>query len=211
MKRALLTALLLIAALPCYAAQIEVYKGKPELPVIGIYGDIEVADADQFQELSSTLNNAAVLLRSSGGKMIAGIRIGEIIKARGYTTVVKDYCASSCALIWLAGSKRFMTPTARIGLHQAYNVTGQADGMGNAVLGSYLTRLGLGYAAIAYATQTGPDGIKWLTLDDAKRVGIQVVVLGLGTPNQPAAPQTAVAPPSATKLQPGTPFPAGQQ
>jgi hypothetical protein len=199
MKRALLTSVLVTTALPCCAAQIEVYEGKPELPVIGINGDLEEADADRFQELSSTLNNVVVLLRSRGGKMIAGIRIGEIIKARGYTTIVKDYCASSCALIWLAGSKRFMTPTAHIGLHQAYNLAGQADGVGNAFLGSYLTRLGLGYAAIAYATQAGPDGMKWLTLDDAKRIGIQVVVLGLGSPNQPAVPQTAIAPSSATK------------
>jgi hypothetical protein len=211
MKRALLTGLFLAAALPCHGAQIEVYEGKPELPVIGINGELEAADADRFQELSSRLNNAVVLLRSSGGKMIAGIRIGEIIKAKGYTTVVKDYCASSCALIWLAGSKRFMTPTARIGLHQAYNVTGQADGVGNAFLGGYLTRLGLGYAAIAYATQAGPAGMKWLTPDDAKRIGVQVIVLGLGEPAQPAGPKTADMPPSATRLQPALPSPAGQR
>jgi hypothetical protein len=93
-----------LAVVPSYAAQIEVYDGKPELPVIGINGDIEAADADRFQELSSTRNNAVVLLRSAGGKMAPAIRIGEMIKAKGYTTIVKDYCASSCALIWLAGS-----------------------------------------------------------------------------------------------------------
>jgi hypothetical protein len=168
-----------LAIAPSHAAQIEVYDGKPELPIIGINGDIEVADVDRFQKLSSVLNNAAVMLRSTGGKMGPAIRIGEMIKDKGYTTIVKDYCASSCALIWLAGSKRFMTPTAHIGLHQAYKSTGEADGMGNAILGSYLTRLGLNYSAIAYATQASPDGIKWLTVDDAKRVGIKVIVLDL--------------------------------
>jgi hypothetical protein len=209
MKRALLTCVLTLTALPCCAAQIEVYQGTSTLPVIGIYGDLDVADVDRFQELSSKLNSAAVLLKSRGGKILAGMRIGEIVKAKGYTTVVKDYCASSCALIWLAGAKRFMTPTAQIGLHQAYNLAGQADGVGNAVLGSYLTRLGLGYDAVAYAAQAGPNAMKWLTPDDAKRLGIQVIVVGLGTPNQPAVPQTAGASPSATKLQPGTP--AGQR
>jgi Clp protease len=209
MKRALLTSVLVVQVLPCCAAQIEIYQGTPPLPVIGINGDLDVADVDRFQELSSKLNNATVLLRSRGGKMLAGMRIGEIIKAKGYTTVVKDYCASSCALIWLAGSKRFMTPTAQIGLHQAYNLAGQADGVGNAVLGSYLTRLGLGYDAIAYAAQAGPDAMKWLTPDDAKRLGIQVIVVGIGASSQPAVPQTAGASPSATKLQPG--LPAGQR
>jgi hypothetical protein len=178
MTQGILAALLLTIAVPTYAADV-VVGGKPELPVIGIRGDIEGGEAQRFQELSSTLNNAVVLLSSGGGKMLPAIQIGEIIKAKGYTTIVKDYCASACALIWLAGSKRFVSPTARIGLHQAYNSTGQADGAGNAVLGSYLTRIGLSYDAIAYATQATPDRFKWLTVDDAKRVGIQVIVLDL--------------------------------
>jgi hypothetical protein len=51
--------------------------------------------------------------------------------------------------------------------------------MGNAILGSYLTRLGLGYSAIAYATQASPNDIKWLTVDDAQRVGIPVITVDL--------------------------------
>jgi hypothetical protein len=185
----MLAILFLTIALPSYAAQIEVYENMGARPVIGIFGNIEVNDMERFQELSSTLNNAIVLLRSDGGKLAPALRIGEMVKAKGYTTVVKDVCASSCALIWLAGSKRFMTPTAHIGLNQAHNTTGQADGAGNAILGSYLTRLGFSYPAIVYATQAGPDGVKWLTADDAKRVGIQVIVVGLGKPAQPETPQ----------------------
>jgi Clp protease len=191
MTRGLLAIVLLSIALPAYGAHIEVVEGKPglQLPAIGIIGEIEENDVDRFQELSSRMDNALVLLKSSGGKIAPAMRIGEIVRAKHYTTVVKDYCASSCALIWLAGSKRFITPTAHVGLHQAFNATGQADGMGNAILGSYLTRLGLSYPAIAYATEAGPSGIKWLTVDDAKRVGIQLFVVGSGAPARPAAPQ----------------------
>jgi hypothetical protein len=192
MRRSILAACLLATVQPSHAAQIEVIDGKPELPiklpVIGINGGIEAADADRFQELASTRNNAMVFLRSGGGKMAPAIRIGEIIKAKGYVTVVREVCASACALIWLAGSKRFMTATARIGLHQAYTVTGQADGAGNAILGSYLTRLGLSYSAIAYATQASPGEVKWLTVDDAKRVGIGLIVLNPNEVQKPATP-----------------------
>ena len=188
MARVVLALSFLTMALPGHAAQIEIRNDLGNLPVITVLGGIEGDDADRFQELSSTLNRAIVMLKSGGGKIVPAIRIGEMVKAKGYTTAVNDICASACALIWLAGSKRFMTPTAHIGLHQAYNATGQADGPGNAILGSYLTRLGLSYSAIAFATQAGPDGVKWLTYDDAKRVGIQVILLGPGTPGQPAAP-----------------------
>jgi hypothetical protein len=165
--------------MPSYAAQIEVYDGKPETPIIGVNGQIEEADVDRFQALAATRNNAMILLRSEGGKMAPALRIGEMIRAKGYNTIVKDYCMSACALIWLAGSKRLMTATAHIGLHQAYIVAGQADGMLNAIIGSYLTRLGLGYPAIAYATQASPNDMKWLTVDDAKRVGIPVITVDL--------------------------------
>jgi hypothetical protein len=188
MRRAILAALLLTMASPSDAAQIEVHEDMGKLPVIGILGDIEGNDVERFQELSSPLNNAIVLLRSGGGKMAPAIQIGEVVKAKGYTTVVNDLCASSCALIWLAGSKRFMTPTAHIGLHQAYNGTGQADGLGNAILGSYLTRVGLSYSAIAYATQARPDEMKWLTVDDAKRLGIPVILLSLNALQKPPTP-----------------------
>jgi hypothetical protein len=188
MRLAISAALFLAMALPGDAAQIEVREDMGKLPVIGVLGNIEGNDVARFQELSSTLSNAIVLLKSGGGKMAPAIQIGELVKAKGYTTVVSDFCASSCALIWLAGSKRFMTPTARIGLHQAYNGTGQADGPGNAILGSYLTRLGLSYSAIVFATQARPNDMKWLTVDDAKRIGIPVVVLGLNTLEKPSTP-----------------------
>ncbi len=188
MKRRILATFLLTSALPSHAAQIEVFDGKPELPVIGINGDIAATDVDRFQELSSTRNSAVVLLRSGGGMMAPAIQMGEMIRAKGYTTIVKDYCASACALIWLAGSKRFMTATARIGLHQAYKSAGLADGAGNAILGSYLTRLGLSYSAIAYATQASPGEMNWLTIDEAKRVGIHVIVLDLNAGQKRTTP-----------------------
>jgi hypothetical protein len=188
MTRAILAISFLTIAFPSHAAQIEVRRDMGKLPVIGILGNIEGNDVERFQALSSTLNNAIVLLKSGGGKMAPAIQIGEVVKAKGYTTVVSDVCASSCALIWLAGSKRFMTPSAHIGLHQAFNITGQADGTGNAILGSYLTRLGLSYSAIAYATQASPTDMKWLTIDDAKRVGIPVIVVDLSALQKPSTP-----------------------
>jgi hypothetical protein len=193
MRRSILAACLLATAQPSHAAQIAVAQipasnDKPGLPAIGIYGSIEAADVDRFKELASTLNNAVVFLRSGGGKMAPAIQIGEIIKAKGYTTIVREVCASACALIWLAGSHRFMTATARIGLHQAYTVAGQADGLGNAILGSYLTRLGLSYSAVAYATQASPGEVKWLTVDDAKRVGIALIVVDPNAQPKPPTP-----------------------
>jgi hypothetical protein len=48
----------------------------------------------------------------------------------------------------------------------------QTSGWANAVVGSYLTRLGLSYGAIAYVTKAAPDEIEWLSPATAKQYGI---------------------------------------
>jgi hypothetical protein len=40
---------------------------------------------------------------------------------------------------------------------------------------SYLTHIGLSENAVVYITQAGPHQMTWLTLPDAKQIGIEVV------------------------------------
>jgi hypothetical protein len=187
------------AVLPGHAAQIEV-NVQADPPVIAIVGDIEPDDADTFRAKTYTIGKAAVVLKSAGGNLVASIRIGEMVKAKGFPTAVIEYCMTACTSIWLAGSQRFMTSSARIGFHQAYNNdTGQVSGSGNALVGSYLTRLGLGYAAVLYATSAGPDQMKWMTPEDARQVGIDVSVLDL---DRNAGQAVMPNPPSVSPAQP---------
>jgi hypothetical protein len=60
----------------------------------------------------------------------------------------------------------------------AYIESGGASsesGVGNALLGSYLTQIGLSENAVVYITQAAPHQMTWLTLPDAKQIGIEVV------------------------------------
>jgi hypothetical protein len=71
-----------------------------------------------------------------------------------------------------------MAATARIGFHAAYNDdTGQEAGMANAVVGAYLTKIGLPYEAVMSATVASPNDMRWLTAADAKRIGIDVNIV----------------------------------
>ena len=186
MKSILAMALLASAAWPCYAAQIEVNQS-----IITIDGDIDLGDFVALQSKTSILNNATVVLKSNGGKLLPAIKIGELIKTKGYTTYVQEYCASACTLIWLAGQQRYMTPTALIGLHAAYDAgSGMVNGMANALVGAYLNKIGLPYEAVMYATSAGPDSMKWLTVTDANKHGIDVSVIN--TQTQPTLEQQAL-------------------
>jgi hypothetical protein len=70
-----------------------------------------------------------------------------------------------------------MTNTSKIGFHAAFVSAGQyrlESGVGNAIVGFYLGRLGLSVDAVRYITTPGPDEIQWLSVRDALRIGINV-------------------------------------
>ncbi len=153
--------------------------GKP--PIVAIIGEIELGDSERFSSLVTGLPNAVVGLESPGGNMLASIQIGEIIREKGFTTIVPDKmtCASGCALIWLAGARRYVWDTAKIGFHGAFDPeTMEQSGLGNRMIGSYLDKLGLSSEAIAYMTAASPTDMRWLHSGDAKRLGIAADELG---------------------------------
>src|SRR6478609_5553948 len=141
-------------------------------------GDIVLSDVLQFQQKTSTISKATVVMNSGGGSAIAGIGIGRIIRLRNYMTLVPDNasCASACAIAWLGGTTRFMAAKARIGFHAAYNKeTGLETGAGNALIGSYLSQIGLSDRAVLYVTRASPRSMTWLTMSDAQETGIEVL------------------------------------
>ena len=76
-----------------------------------------------------------------GGMTWTALQIGKIIQQHGFSTAVVDeaVCASSCALIWLAGKERFMAPTSRIGFHAsstAETAGVEVSSYSNAVIGA---------------------------------------------------------------------------
>ncbi len=122
---------------------------------------------------------------SNGGNLLAGIRIGTLIRTRGFPTLVRagSQCASACALAWLGGAVRHMDDGAKIGFHSAsrnYGGLRVGSAAGNAFVSAYLNRLGLSSDTVIYVTKSGPSSMTWLTVGDAKRLGFEVTRLDRG-------------------------------
>jgi hypothetical protein len=169
---------LLTAATAARAATVDVVSlGPNKPPLVTVSGTFDLNDRDVFLRKIGSLSRAIVAFDSDGGSLLAGLQIGEIIRMKNFTTVVLDQtrCASSCALAWLGGTKRFMGATAKIGFHAAYDgETRQVTGPGNALVGAYLNRIALPSAAVVYITTASPDSITWLSRSDAEKMGIEV-------------------------------------
>lgn len=160
------------------AAQIEVEKVEGEdFVIIGISGEITKGDEDKFRRAALENPRAIVWLNSPGGALSPALSIGRIIRISEFPTVVDSgsVCASSCALIWLAGSTRLLSRTGRVGFHASYyEEDGQLieTGVGNAIVGHYLSQLSLPEKAVVFATSASPSSITWLNRENMQASGI---------------------------------------
>ena len=176
--------LLLLPFSAANAAEIEIKRLDNGSALIVIEGDFEHGDIDTFRTKAASLSTAkaAVAFRSDGGSLVAGIRIGTLIREKKFATVIPDgaSCASACALAWLGGTRRFMGQGASVGFHAAYILKSYGpieSGSGNAILGAYLNQLGLSENAILHVTKTAPTSIQWMSLEDVNEQGIAVAAL----------------------------------
>jgi hypothetical protein len=145
------------------------------------------------------LDRATVVFNSDGGNLHVGLGIGRAIRLKEFSTMVpmNGTCASACELAWLAGLRKSIDTGARVGFHAAYiqnNGEARETGTGNALAGAYLNQLGLTQSAIAYVTEAAPENMKWLTPEDARNLGIEMIVLA-SKETEPAAPKTDISPP----------------
>lgn len=156
----------LLAASAASAGQVAAIDGK--VPAISIGGRIEPGDEKTFHGLVGATPNALIVLAGPGGNVAAALTIGYEIRARGLKTFVpaRSFCASSCALIWLAGTTRLLGMDAHIGFHalsaphggRAYAETHEFD----PVLMHYLLQLGYAGDATATIVNTPSLGLRWL-------------------------------------------------
>lgn len=147
------------------------------IELITIDGDIEPGDEDKFRKLSLAYDSAAVTLNSNGGSLLSAIEIGKLVRIRSFATFVAggSTCTSACALIWLAGSKRFLSERGRLGFHASYleeHGKLEESGVGNALVGHYLSLLNLSEKAVVFTTLASPTEIRWLNLANRAESGI---------------------------------------
>jgi hypothetical protein len=167
-----------------FSAEIERIQTGQELELVFITGPLDYRDDVKFRISTTETKKAMVILASPGGSLDAGLSIGKQIRIAGYSTFVgSKLCASACALAWLGGERRYMSADSKIGFHAAYVDDGEfkrETGLGNALIGSYLTKLGLSDRAITFITSAPPDALNFLDLNQAREQGIEALFLENG-------------------------------
>jgi len=170
--------------LPLNAATITTGKQPDGGPTVYFSGDIDNESVAKFGEIILRIarHNVFVYLESAGGNVEAALSMAGMIKIVTAQTVVTKHCASMCAVVWLAGSPRWVVSGAHIGFHAAYlsdedgNNLGVSPG-GNAIIGAFLGKLGYSNETIRRLTETDPESMYWLTRETAKELGIEAKII----------------------------------
>src|SRR5262249_20076565 len=180
MRLCISIASILLVTTPAVAAVITVREQTPDRPsVVVVEGSLAAFDENQVAAKAASLCSAFVAFSSDGGSLLAGIRIGEAIRRKGFSTIVPDgqRCASACALAWLGGAERFIGTSGKISFHATYDPAADESGAGTDVIDAYLSKIGLSYEAVIYITQAASNEMTWLNMSDAAQRGIRVTLL----------------------------------
>ena len=163
-----------------HAADINLVRGaKGEEDTITLKGPFILGDENKFRAVALATSRATVYLDSQGGKLYPALEIGKIIRIKGFATAVQETeCASSCAIVWLAGEPRMMGNFSSIGFHTPYtmdkNGNKKSDIASGALIGSYLTGLGFRQNVAMYVVTAGAKEMSWLNKSTADKLGIAV-------------------------------------
>jgi hypothetical protein len=119
-----------------------------------------------------------VVLHSPGGSVQDALRIGKLIRDKGFSTEVENgkYCASACPLIFAGGVERRAGEKAAIGVHQVFAAPGSvvaanANGMEQAQRLSaqcqkYLRDMGVDLGVWVHAMETPKDELFYFKPDE---------------------------------------------
>ena len=191
------------------AATIEPVRGPAGRTDIIVSGELRTGDDERFATVAGAVGEDAHRPAGRPRPLAPGRAPHRTATGpKAWKTAVPEEftCASACGLIWLGGVQRSLGSRARIGFHAAWVETDGRKletGSGNALVGSYLNRLGLTDAAIFYLTSAPPDDAAWLTHETATRVGIRSAFDVPGRPERTAsAPEPSPVPPPAAVAAP---------
>jgi len=187
------------------AAELTTTLSKENKTIVLLNGELAEGDANRLKDIIRTSANSGkpvsgMRLNSSGGSLIEGVRLAGIIQKTKIITVIPSgaTCAAACFIAFAAGSQKFASATATVG------VPGAADRFGRDIAGEtppivrVAKELGLLDAIVEKMFATPSDEIFWLTQDDLRAMGATTT----GRPGQ-VAPE----PPRAVQ-QPTQPAPS---
>ncbi|MDQ0393839.1 hypothetical protein [Labrys monachus] len=178
---------------------------RPRCPEVMVAtGDMDLGTADAFLDFSQKAAargaSKMLIIDSPGGHLIEGMKLGFMLRSLGISIFVgrvgqqgggnvafNGSCMSACVYALMGGSKRFVMPGSRVGIHREL-LPGSTGNDPISVLRSqrrfpqitqmvrnYAEQMGVDPALVDLAEQYGAGGLRILTPDDLTRFRLATI------------------------------------
>ena len=155
-------------------------KGADAATVDGVWvrydGEITTGLAGELAAHLRKERAVGLVINSAGGNVYEARKLGRYLRANELNVAVDRVCASACIDILAGGVSRYITPQARIGIHQSSapgsvgsHNTGQSYVAGSAL---YLREMGVDPDVALAAASVPPNQMYWFTASEAIKTGL---------------------------------------
>ena len=178
------------------AASFSTSREKDRDLIVTLRGEIFEGDSDKLKNIirrADDNGDTVVILRldSPGGSVLEGVKLADVVRDEKIATSVSGTakCASACFMVFAAGSEKYVSYTARVGVHGASDEHGRETAQSSAAtisMARISQELGVPPSIIGKMVVTPPDEILWLTPDDLRSMGTTMVGERVEPPSGPA-------------------------
>lgn len=176
------------ASIQVRAAEVraESYDAAKHTVIVSFEGTILDGDAERYTAVAGPLyrqgvRNIILRLNSNGGNVAAAMELAALLRVSSLVSAAVvasgDTCASACVLVLMGAKRRVVFGGARVGTHSANSHGLETDeAMGGTVhIARVLTAWGVAPDVIGMLVTTRPDKIHWLTADELRRSGVEIL------------------------------------
>jgi hypothetical protein len=153
---------------------------------VEISGGLSFGTAERLEAiLDATPTIRSVRLDSTGGWIVEGAKLADLVERRRLATRTSRTCDSACLLVFMAGEGRFLGPHANLGFHEASvaGIGGRLATQGTQTLRAALQRRGVPEAFIRDALSTPASSIWYPTT--AELIAAHVITAVVDEPVEP--------------------------
>jgi hypothetical protein len=139
-------------------------------------GEIHEGFADEVIGKLRSEKAVGLVISSPGGSLFEARRLGRYLRRNGLRVGVKGLCTSACVDVLAGGIERYVTPRARLGIHQSkvpQHLSSHEGGqLSVAAAALYLREMGVDEVVALAAASVPNDSMYWITVAEALETGL---------------------------------------
>jgi ATP-dependent protease ClpP protease subunit len=141
-----------------------------------VKGEIDDGFADEVIGKLRAEKAVGLLITSPGGSLFEARRLGRYLRQNGLRVGVSGICTSACIDVLAGGIERYVTPRAKLGIHQskvpAHLSSHEGGQLSVAAAALYLREMGIDEVVALAAASVPNESMYWISVAEALKTGL---------------------------------------